>query len=181
MFVNENSYGPNQDEVTPVRFAAKTIYYEERGLVSLPRRYVYRSSETYGVSDFAKGDLDKVFRVLPFIFGLPMPNLSNASLTSLGAPGILFFCLVVAEATLLGPALRTLREWWMELRFSGTGRSKVFTDDGRGATRAGFDMLLRPSSASRSSVTPTPRLNLPRLWRERLSMFIKVGVTRRRE
>lgn len=134
----------------------------------------------YGDSGLLEGDLNEVFSELPFDFGLPIPNLSNASLTSLGAPGT-FFTFVVAETTLLGPLLRTLKVWWTDPRPTEVERSKVLTEGGRGATKAGFDMLLRPSSASRRSVTPTPRLNFPRLWRERLSMFIKVGVTRSKE
>jgi len=127
-----------------------------------------------------EGDFSEIFSALPFIFGLPIPNLSNASLTSPGAPGTRFFGFVV-ETALLTPPLRTLKGLWAGPRFAEVGGSKVFTDAGRGATRAGFDMLLRPSSAPRRSATPTPRLNFPRLWRERLSMFIKVGVTRSRE
>jgi len=138
-------------------------------------------AKPYGDSDLFEGDLNEVLSVLPFSLGLPMPNLSNASLTSLGAPGTLFFGFAVAETTLLVPLLRTLGALWMDSWFAVAGRSKVLTDAGRGATKAGFDMLLRPSSASRRSVTPTPRLNFPRLWRERLSMFIKVGVTRSKE
>ena len=135
-------------------------------------------SESYGDSDLFEGDLNEVFSELPFIFGLPIPNLSNASLTSPGAPGTLFLGLAAAETVLLGPALRTLSVLWADPRFTEVWRSKVFTDGGRGVTRDGFDMLLRPSRASRRSDTPTPRLNFPRLWRERLSMFIRVGVTR---
>ena len=145
------------------------------------RRRMESKSVPYGDSDLFEGDFNEVLSVLPFNFGLPIPNLSNASLTSLGAPGTLFFVFAVAETTLLGPPLRTLSVFWVDPRPAKVGRSRVLTDAGRGATRAGFDMLLRPSSASRRSVTPTPRLNFPRLWRERLSMFIKVGVTRSRE
>jgi len=138
-------------------------------------------SKPYGDSDLFEGDFNEVFNELPFIFGLPIPNLSNASFTSPGAPGTLFFGLIVAETALLGPPLRTLSALGPDPRFTEVLRSKVLTDDGRGVTKAGFDMLLRPSSASRRSDTPTPRLNFPRLWRDRLSMFIRVGVTRSRE
>ena len=157
---------------------AKLVSCKRKALVSPSRGNGWETS--YGDSDLFEGDFSEIFSVLPFIFGLPIPNLSNASLTSPGAPGTRFFGFVV-ETALLTPPLRTLKGLWAGPRFTEVGGSKVFTDAGRGATRAGFDMLLRPSSAPRRSATPTPRLNFPRLWRERLSMFIKVGVTRSRE
>jgi hypothetical protein len=103
-----------------------------------------RETKAYGDSGLFEGDFEKAFNVLPFIFGLPTPNLSNASLTSLGAPGTFLLCLDAPETALLVPTLRTLRELWRDPRFSEVERSKVFTDAGRGATRAGFDILLRP-------------------------------------
>lgn len=62
-----------------------------------------------GDSNLFEGDFNEDFDALPFVFGLPIPNLSNASLTSLGAPGTLFFGLVVVETALLAAPLRTLR------------------------------------------------------------------------
>lgn len=47
-------------------------------------------------------------------------------------------------------------------------------------TRAGFDIEERPSSASRRSVTPTPRVERVRLWSDMFSMCISAGASLRR-
>jgi hypothetical protein len=51
-----------------------------------------------------------------------------------------------------------------------------------GLAKAGFDidMLLRPSSASLRSVTPTPLVDLAKLCKETFSMCIRAGEILRR-
>lgn len=51
--------------------------------------------------------------------------------------------------------------------------SSVETDGGR--TRFGFDILLRPSRASRRSVTPSPRVDRAKLCKEIFSIRISAG------
>jgi hypothetical protein len=57
-------------------------------------------------------------------------------------------------------------------------RSNVEID--AGLARAGLDLPLRPSRASLRSVTPTPRVDLAKLWREMFSPCIKAGDILRR-
>lgn len=78
-------------------------------MISPPSEDRENSSKPYRDSGLLEGDLNEDFSVLPFNFGLPIPNLSNASLTSIGAPGTLFLGFAAAETALLGPLLRTLR------------------------------------------------------------------------
>lgn len=56
---------------------------------------------------------------------------------------------------------------------NGDARSRVETEGGR--TRAGLDILLRPSNASLRSVTPRPLVDLAKLCSDMFSMCIKAG------
>jgi hypothetical protein len=101
-------------------------------------------------------------KLLPFC--LPIPNLFRTSLTS---PALLvtarFFGL---ERLLVNPS-------GLDRRSREGEHSRVDTE-GR-LTRAGLDAPARPSSASRKSVTPTPRTDRVRLCSERFSIAIRAG------
>jgi hypothetical protein len=109
------------------------------------------------------GDWKEAFnKLLPFC--LPIPNLFRTSLTS---PALLvtarFFGL---ERLLVNPS-------GLDRRSREGEHSRVDTE-GR-LTRAGLDAPARPSSASRKSVTPTPRTDRVRLCSERFSIAIRAG------
>lgn len=104
-------------------------------------------------------------RSIPPPPALPMPSLFKTSRTSPG-PASLFLC-------------------WGRDRTGVNFRdspcvadvcSKVDIEPAV-SRRFGFDILLRPSSASRRSVTPTPRVERARLARERFSMCMNAGET----
>ena len=106
---------------------------------------------------------------LPFKFGgFPIPSLFSTSLTSPGL-GFTRCCGRERVGVSLGkpvvPSGNTPDVW-----------SSVEMDGTRPA-RFGFDMLLRPSRASRRSVTPTARAERARLCIERFSACISVGAT----
>lgn len=118
--------------------------------------------QTDSIEDQA-GDWKEAFnKLLPFC--LPIPNLFKTSLTS---PALL------VTARFLGLDRLRVNPSGLERRSREGEHSRVDTE-GR-LTRAGLDAPARPSSASRKSVTPTPRTDRVRLCNERFSIAIRAG------
>lgn len=65
------------------------------------------------------------------------------------------------------------RRLWASPLANDDAWSSVETEGGR--VKAGFDIPLRPSRASRRSVTPSPRVDLARLCIDKFSMCINAG------
>jgi hypothetical protein len=119
---------------------------------------------TYRWSGFCKAGKD-AFRRLPFC--LPIPNLFSTSRTSPDPEGMVRFLVLdldrVCVSLLASDSPPMVDGVWSSVEIEGR------------LAKAGFDMLLRPSSASLSSVTPTPLVERAKLCREIFSMCIKAG------
>jgi hypothetical protein len=109
---------------------------------------------------FSPGLGNDDFSKLPFCF--PIPNRFNTSRTSTGPDG--------------GPRRDRVRDRGsMSLLSVPMDEAWSSVESDGGFTSAGLDMLLRPSSASRKSVTPIPRVGRVKLCSETFSMCIKAG------
>jgi hypothetical protein len=97
---------------------------------------------------------------MPAPFALPMPSLFNTSFTSPGPASLLLCCVLERTGVSLRPSACVAEVW-----------SRVDIDAAV-SRRFEFDMLFRPSNASRRSVTPTPRVERARLARDKLSICI---------
>lgn len=95
---------------------------------------------------------------LPLPFALPIPSLFRTSLTSPGPASLLRCCGRDRTGVSLIPSPCALEVC-----------SRVDID-AAASRRFGFDRLLRPSKASRRSVTPTPRADRATLVREKFSI-----------
>jgi hypothetical protein len=114
-------------------------------------------------SYFCKPENDALRR-LPFCF--PIPSFERTSRTSPAAEGPCRF---------LGRDLD--RVWASRRLFSPLRMEEVWSrvDIEGGRAKAGFDMLLLPSKASRRSVTPRPRVERDKLWSDMLFICIRAG------
>lgn len=135
------------------------------GLDQCHESRTWKHEEAYRCSGFWKAEKDDFSWDVPFC--LPIPSLFNTSRTSPG-PANLLRCWprdFVGVSLRCGSGCATEEVW-----------SKVEIDGAR-LERFGFEMLLRPSSASRSSLTPTPRVERARLWRDIFSICMRAGAT----
>lgn len=103
----------------------------------------------------------------PLALTFPIPSLFNTSFTSAG-PASLLRCGRDRTGVSLYASPCVIDVW-----------SNV-DSDAAVFVRLGLDRLLRPSNASRRSVTPTPLVDRARLAREMFSICMSAGATRTR-
>ena len=95
-----------------------------------------------------------------------MPSLVRTSRTSLdpeGGPRFLDLVLDRVWVSLRNASPPVIDDAWSSVEIEG------------GLVKAGLDMLLRPSKASRRSVTPSPLVERAKLWSETFSMCMRAG------